>query len=397
MKAAAIKERLPIEIHCRDRLESDLHARLLLLEEEDKAFLLVQLELTSVQMYVVDHLKNQLAKELEMDPEQIWITVSHTFSAPHTRSLQAMEKDPRVKQENMAFCSMLYDHVLQAARKLKPNLQEANIHAWMGSARANVNRDLPGEDGWWKGENPKGFSSPDLPVLLIEDLIGNRIALLTGYDMQSSWMQSHSSEPVISGDIFGKAMADLESASPGMVCLLLFSSGGDQMPKSSFASAQEAASVLTAAIQAVIDTSPKVRAAGGLQPQTRSVAVQTKYIQPTHEITPKKAMEWQPLSVEELQIHTVQIGNVQLIGLAPELNSIIGHTLRHTLKADWVLAASMVNGCTKYLPDAESYGRITYEAQNSRYMPKTAETMVSCLQQAGNKMKLGNEGDGENR
>ena len=38
---------------------------------------------------------------------------------------------------------------------------------------------------------------------------------------------------------------------------------------------------------------------------------------------------------------------------------------------------SMINGGQKYMPDAKSYARITWEAQNSMMMPGAAEAWVN--------------------
>ena len=97
-----------------------LHARVLYLEGNISATI-VSLELTSIREYEIIKLKQIVNDILNVPEENIWICVTHTFSAPHTRSVNAL-KDKEVAKKNELFCTAIEEAVIKASEQAKENL-----------------------------------------------------------------------------------------------------------------------------------------------------------------------------------------------------------------------------------------------------------------------------------
>lgn len=77
-----------------------------------------------------------------------------------------------------------------------------------------------------------------------------------------------------------------------------------------------------------------------------------------------------------LPVLTITLGDVALVGTKPEINCITGLQLKEQSPFPHTLLAVMVNGGMKYMPDQDSYDRVTWEAIHSRLMPGAAERFV---------------------
>ena len=71
------------------------------------------------------------------------------------------------------------------------------------------------------------------------------------------------------------------------------------------------------------------------------------------------------------------LGHIALVGLKPEVNCITAEELAEKSSYERTILISMINGGQKYMPDAKSYERITWEAQNSMMMPGAAEAWLN--------------------
>ena len=73
------------------------------------------------------------------------------------------------------------------------------------------------------------------------------------------------------------------------------------------------------------------------------------------------------------------IGDVRLIGVKPELCCV---TARQIGAGDpLVRVVTLWNGGAKYMADAASCDRITYESQNSPFMKGAAELLAACARE----------------
>ena len=65
-----------------------------------------------------------------------------------------------------------------------------------------------------------------------------------------------------------------------------------------------------------------------------------------------------------------------LVAVKPEVNVITEKQLQEWSPFETTLLLSMVNGGLKYMPDAGSYERCTWESQSAMLMPGAAERWV---------------------
>ena len=81
------------------------------------------------------------------------------------------------------------------------------------------------------------------------------------------------------------------------------------------------------------------------------------------------------------------LGDIAFVGLKPEVNCITAEELAEKSPYERTILISMINGGQKYMPDAQSYERITWEAQNSMMMPGAAEAWVNRVVETLHEMR----------
>ena len=78
----------------------------------------------------------------------------------------------------------------------------------------------------------------------------------------------------------------------------------------------------------------------------------------------------------EVLVEVITLGNIALVAGKPEINTVTERQMQEQSQYPHTLYVSMVNGGMKYMPDLDSYRRISWEAQASMLMPGAAETLV---------------------
>lgn len=73
------------------------------------------------------------------------------------------------------------------------------------------------------------------------------------------------------------------------------------------------------------------------------------------------------------------LGDLVWIGLQPELSARTGAEIRRQSPFRVTLISTLVDGGDKYLPDALSYDRMTYEARSSFYARGGAELASQAI------------------
>ena len=81
------------------------------------------------------------------------------------------------------------------------------------------------------------------------------------------------------------------------------------------------------------------------------------------------------------------LGEIALVGLKPEVNCVTAEELAEKSPYERTILISMINGGQKYMPDARSYERITWESQNSMMMPGAAEAWVNRVVETLHEMR----------
>ncbi|MCK3936581.1 hypothetical protein HCC45_09725 [Streptococcus suis] len=337
--------------------------------EQNQSLLLVSLEMTSLPDYAIDHLKQELSSKFQLAKETIFIMVTHTFSAPHLRSSQALKNlSKQESRQNQQLLSAISLATISACEKSVNSLEEARLEYGKGSCDININRDIETDKGWWLGQNPRGYSNKEIRLIrAYSQKSGKCLAYLYSYDMQSSFFKEEKEK--ITGDLVGHISRRIEE-NKVKVALYLLGAAGDQAPKYE----EPAEDLITSFIASLdsIETNPL--ASSRISYDNEIVLLPGQKIKPMKELSPNRHYLFEEDEKRACVIDFLQIGDWKLVALQPELTSQLGHKILTTLPSTSMLV-TMVNGGQKYLADWESYEKRTYEAMNSYFAQGSGEIL----------------------
>lgn len=408
LKVGSAKEKLsfpkdffPIENF--SHIHDDLHVRVLYLEA-NQPFILLSFELTSLREYVIEELKKVICKQTHIPYQNIWICVTHTFSAPHSRSVTALKKGSHaMKQKNKVFCDIVYQSAKVAVVKAIQQKQMAYVGFGHGFCSVNVNRDVPTKDGWWLGANDLGISDKTVPIIKFENKQHHTIALLYSYDVQSSIMEGSLQEDekyAVTSDLTGMASQYIESQYDNCVAMYIVGAAGDQAPlfqakhhiidkqgQMHITDIHEDGFIFVKALGTklgtqVVSACERIKTAsylGAIQ------NIQTQFICPgqkirdRNELIPTHYYNYMEDQNQTVGVEIIQFGYIVIIGVQPELSSVSAMDIRKQSPFPITMILTMVNGGAKYMPDQISYDRITYEAMNSKFAKGSAEILAEQI------------------
>jgi len=375
------------------RVTDPLHARVLVLEDPIRCAILV-LEMTSLPPDEIETL-NTILKE-ETGAERCICLVTHTFSAPHFLPDHILKTEPE-RRRKAQLRSTVYDAVRLAAAEAVQQLQP--VTAAVGRAQCAVNsaRDVETCAGWWIGSNGPGPVDHTLTAVRLGDA-----AVLIHYPIQSSVLdgsQLLSGGKAVSGDLSGIMTVTLEEVL-GCPVLFLIGAAGDQAPRQKAVNAvvcadgslqytdlqdegilicRELASEMTASALAALKTAEPMTLDTLSWEQARVTVPAKKMERDLHRLRPTRISPYEPDGESEQTVDLLQIGSLKLIGVKPELNCV---TASQISGGDpMVKIVTLWNGGAKYMADEASCERITYESQNSPFMPGAAELLVRAAKE----------------
>lgn len=388
-----------------------LYTKTLLMDNGTGRIAFVVIDLTS--LLDSDQLKEIVSREGDVDPANIFICASHTFSAPHAMPA-FMVRPEEDKTKNNMLQQAINDSISKSVTDAKKNMQPAKIGYGTGSCNVNVNRDMLTAEGWWHGSNDHGISDKDAAVIKFEDLKGNPLAVLMNYAVQSSIMSESimkNGGKLVSSDLGGAAAHYVEQQYNNQI-VALFTTGaaGDQEPlltacryivdkngRSARTDIHDDGYVLVDLLgerlgSEAVRVSEQIHSVQSQIPLLivkDSVRCQSQ-IMPSHimDIHPTKKYNYQSNGEIDVPIEIMQIGDIVLVGVQPELACKIGIDIKQKSPFKNTIIMTMVNGAAKYMADAESYDNITYESMNSNFAKGSAEIVenkiISMLNQLNN-------------
>jgi hypothetical protein len=395
-------------------LHDSLFVRVIILKATVPAAI-VSVDMTSLGDDAIGLLRSVVSDKTGIPGENIWICVTHTFSAPHLLSGPLPATIPEAdRKKNDLLRDALVAAAGKAARTAAEDVREAALSIGIGSCDVNVNRDILSKDGWWIGFNAEGLSDKTLIVMNFSDLSGNQIGLIYHYGVQSSVMDGAAEEKggkFISADLTGEASRVAEEALGG-VAVFLPGASGDQAPrqKAKFSAVSEDGRIVERRISSgVFEIVPELGGELGsaVVHLARDICAETLVTELGYSRMivrcPKQKRPFEGLpvpstdfvSVDDGEIDTtvnfLRIGkDIMLLGVKPEINCITAMEIRKDSPFQRTLVIQMVNGGQKYMADRESYLRMTYEAMNSSFGIGAAEHLcaqvTAALREAGSGM-----------
>lgn len=362
-------------------IKSDVFSRSFIISA-DKTVLIVSVELTSLEAWLIEDIKCEIHKRYDIDHKNIWINVTHTFSVPHaTMKYQGM---PDVVKQSILKS---VDHAFR-------NLVSCEIGYKTTPVAMNVNRNVETDKGWWLGENVNGFSNHEVRLISFVNAQDQCImGTILNYDVQSDIMKEivdANGQMHISSDFMGHVCSKLEMILDDDCCVMfLLGAAGDQTVKKGSMSSElnyeesnqlleilsnEFAKVISQEIKSI---STKIY--NNIDVDCETIMCEEKIMPvPTKSLTPVKKFDFSLTGqLIPVELETILLGDILLLGTKPELNSSYGSELIKRSPFKNTLVVTMVNGGQKYMPDRIDYDNVTYTAMNSMFAPESAEKVLN--------------------
>lgn len=385
------------------KCHDDLHVRSLILESS-RRFVFMSIEMTSLPDYAIEKIKQKIIDLYPVPKENIWISVTHTFSSPHLRSQQAIEREGEsVLIKNQMLEGALDQACTEALLQARESIQEVLIGFGYAYCGVNVNRDIQTSQGWWLGANDMGFSDKSVSLIRIDALDHHPLCVVYSYDVQSSIMSdSYEADGFreVSSDLAGRSSLFIENQYDDLVALFLIGASGDQAPmfqanhtlvnrKGEMIKEDigEKGFVFVNALggklgSQVVNGIEKITTSASEAPvtlETYTIQVPAQTLPDMKALHPAKNYAYRQDGFHDVSFDCLTLGDIALIAIKPELNSMSAMTVKEHSPYPMTCLLTLVNGGMKYMGDESSYDRCTYEAMNSMFGSGSAEILCERM------------------
>jgi len=363
-----------------------------------KPVVLVSIEMTSLPDDEAERLRGIAASSAATRSENVWITVTHTFSAPHLMPDALLDGAglARKKQLRALLDDAVHASVLQAKRAT----DDVEVLFSQRESGLPASRDIELEDGWWVGCNGDGPANRALTVLQFGRTRPR--AILIHMNMQPSVLDGTGAKDgkCVSGDIAGLASAYFERRYPDSVCLCMIGAAGDQAPvqkakglnKHDDGSIEDvdlgaggvalaerlSVQLMSEARDMLLEPGEVIGDELGLIHGSVTVPMK-KMNRDLHSLRPSRQCEWEPDGEGEQAFSLLRLGDLVICGVKPELTYETDAAIKAASPFPHTLVSTLVNGSAKYMAARSVYDKCMYEAINSPFMPGAAETLAEAI------------------
>lgn len=377
-----------------------LNARAVIMENESM-FVCLSLELTSLPEEAVEEIRKEIAERFGLEKSQVWVCVTHTFSAPHLLPDKILGDEEKIRKKEIYF-NAISRAAMEAAEQAFDSLQPVTAGFGEGFCDVNRSRDVELQDGWWIGEGGQGLTDHTVSVFRLNRGDGTPLAVLFHYGVQSSVLDGselNAGGKAVTPDLAGIASDYIEKnyKEVGTVGLFLVGAAGDQCPvektfNETFVQGERVRKDLHEegfGICERLGESLGKTVCGVMQEiACRDVKDRIKYgsarfcvpgkemERELKKLHPVKETVYTPTEDKEVEVEAVCVGEFALIGVRPELNCRTGVAISTCSPFQNTFVCTMVNGASKYMADKKSYDRYTYEAMNSPFGKGAAESLM---------------------
>src|SRR5712692_10125793 len=363
----------------------DLWAKALAIEDRKGArVVIVTTDLIGLPRGIADVVAARVQKDYGIERAHLVLNSEHTHTGPLVRgNLEMMfELSPEDSQIVSDYAASLTDNLVAVVGAALKDLAPADLSFGNGRATFAINRRESTPNGVKIGENPKGPTDPDVPVLKVTAPDGKLRAVLFGYACHNTTLTGQFYK--ISGDYAGFAQLAVEKANPGATAMFLMLCGADQNPhpRSALELAEQHGGALGAEVSRVLGEKLQpvhgpVRGAFqivqlGFAPQSRETFEARLKDSNVHRARHAKAMlrlydERSPvLSHYPYPVQAVQFGkDLTLVALGGEV--VVDYDLR--IKREFgdkgIIVAAYSNDVMSYIPSLRVLKEGGYEADQS--------------------------------
>ena len=188
-----------------------IYHRILALDDGKTKFYLIASDLCLFSPSVYDDVTERLHKELGIDRQNVWWTVSHSHAAPEVgppamyRSLLGRSSH----DWNREYAEQVTNALIQGVKEATARLEPARVAIGTGISMANINRRAKDVDGSVTlGLNPDGPVDRQISILSLVRPDNSPIAVVANYAMHGTVLSGENLE--ISGDAPGTVEAYVE-------------------------------------------------------------------------------------------------------------------------------------------------------------------------------------------
>jgi hypothetical protein len=362
----------------------DLWAKALAIEDhKGNRVVIVTTDLIGLPRSIADIVAARVEKEYGIDRAQLVLNSSHTHTGPLIRhNLEAIfELTPEDSQVVTDYAATLTEKLVMVVGAALKDLAPANV--WFGNGRASfaINRRENTANGMTIGENAKGPTDPDVPVLKVTAPDGKLRAVLFGYACHNTTLTGQFYR--ISGDYAGFAAIAIEEANPGAAALFVMLCGADQNPhpRSTLELARQHGTELAAEVKRVLGEK-LTRVHGnmhaafqitelGFAPQSREGFEAQLQESNVYVVRHAKAMlrlydDGNPIRRYSYPVQAIQFGkDLTFVALGGEV--VVDYVLR--IKREYgskgIIVAGYSNDVMSYIPSLRVLKEGGYEANDS--------------------------------
>ncbi len=363
----------------------DLWAKALVIEDHKGARVaIVTTDLIGLPRGVADVVAARVQKEYGIERPHLVLNSSHTHTGPLIQhNLETMfDLSPADSQVVADYASSLIDKLVAVVGAALKDLAPADLSFGNGRATFAINRRENTPNGVKIGENPKGPSDPDVPVLKVTAPDGKLRAVLFGYACHNTTLTGQFYK--LSGDYAGFAQLTVEKAHPGATAMFVMLCGADQNPhpRSTIELAEQHGASLGAEVDRVLGEKLQrvrgpVRAAFQIvdlnfAPQTRETFQSRLGESNVYRVRHAKAMlklsdDRSPLLVRyPYPVQAVQFGkDLTFVALGGEV--VVDYVLRikREFGAKGIIVSGYSNDVMSYIPSLRVLKEGGYEANDS--------------------------------
>ncbi len=184
-----------------------IYHRIVAMDDGVKQFFLVSTDICVMSPSEYDHVADILQKELGIDPDNFWWTLTHTHSAPEVGvpGLPEVFMGDRYKHAvDTAYTSLVERSLIKGIVEARNKLVKAKLGVGWGFSQANINRRAIDENGKASlGLNPDGATDRKIGLIRLDKEDGSPLALIANY--------------AIHGTVLGPAQTEISGDAPGIV------------------------------------------------------------------------------------------------------------------------------------------------------------------------------------
>ena len=184
-----------------------IYHRIVAMDDGVKQFFLVSTDICVMSPSEYDHVAAILQKDLGIDPENFWWTLTHTHSAPEVGvpGLPEVFMGDRYKHDvDTAYTSLVERSLIKGITEARNKLAKAKLGVGWGFSQANINRraiDVNGKASL--GLNQEGAVDRKIGLIRLDKEDGSPLALIANY--------------AIHGTVLGAAQTEISGDAPGIV------------------------------------------------------------------------------------------------------------------------------------------------------------------------------------